>query len=112
MNNYIFYDCDEEPYTEYGIDGDDFIDLLSVCVRYCTVMSVSVLPTDKEVLSKIRQFLIENEDISLYQRGKKAAGHLWIHGMKLCEQYYRVCTELMVELFNIASSNLFTMIHG
>lgn len=112
MSEYIFNDCNEEPYTEYGIDGDSFHDLLRVCARYCPVMSVAVLPTDEEVLSVIRQFLLDEKDVPLYQQEKKMAGYLVIHGTKLYEQYYRVCPGLLNELANIASDDLFTMLHG
>lgn len=84
---YKFYDTDITGLKEYTIIGEDYKNLMKVCCKYCTTLSVIVTNTNSDFLKKLEKYAIEkSENISFeFTHYGEISGKI---------KYYKVSPEL------------------
>ena len=101
---YKFYDTDSMGIEEYNIMGEDYKNLIEVCCKYCTTLSLIVTNEKFDLLDKLKIYETQKSPkISFdFPHYKKTS---------IMIKYYNVCPELCHIIIS-NTSDIFCWING
>lgn len=101
---YKFYDTDPMGVEEYNIEGQEYINLIEVCCRYCKTLSLIVTNNNSELLHKLKKF-------ETHKSPKISFGFPHYENTSIIIKYYNVCPELC-DIITSNTSDIFCWING
>lgn len=106
---YKFYDWDSVANTECDIMGEDYKQLISLCCKYSTTMSVIIKNETESIYSQLQKFEISRPPKITYHYSNYGLGSL--SDSQIGVRYYQVCTELCI-LLQSSFNSIFEWLHG
>lgn len=104
FKKYKFYDTDILGEKEYDICGRDYKELIHICCKYSSTMSLIITNQNSDLLGKIKEYQItKNNNITF------SFNHYDKNSTTI--QYYQVCPQLCKILLNQTNS-IFDWING
>ena len=58
MNKYVFKDTSYGDYAELDLSGNDFVNFVKTCAKYCTAFSLRISDLDTEIPSELKKLAI------------------------------------------------------
>lgn len=101
---YEFYDTDITESEEYDIVGEQYKNLISICGKYCTTLSLVITNHDSSLLKKISKYEIPKSDKIAFQ-------YEHYKNIDIVVKYYRVC-EKLIDCILSNTNSVFCWING
>jgi len=105
MEKYVFRDTDISGHEEYDIRGAEYAQLIQVCCRYSSTLSLIITKPDTEIVQKLGAF-----EISKPEQVSFVYSH-YGRDFPVGERFYRVCSELCELLIQLVGG-IFEWIDG
>ena len=106
MKEYYFitYDYVDGAHIYYDIKGDDLQELINVCVKYCTVLSLTYWPGQESVREKFRKYELSEEESRPF--AAVATWRAYNDDFTTVNIFYRICPELIDEFLKMSDGRL------
>lgn len=108
MKKYVFYDTDITGQEEYDIAGEDYRELIQICCKYCTIVSLRITHAETSFVNELEKYRIpKDKNITFVYKH-----YYGISSKNPTEvKFYRICPELYELLLKISES-VFKWIYG
>lgn len=108
MRTYFFLDTDLQGNAEYDISGNNYADLIDICCKYSSVLSLMIENKRVKLVKQLESFRIAQpkniqNEYTRYSQNDDGAG--------LDIRYYRVCDELC-NLLKSSANSIFDWVYG
>lgn len=97
IKRYNFYDTDITGNDEYDICDQEYKELIKICCKYSSYMSLIITNRNSSLLNKIRKYQIEKNENINYEFDHYNKNSIVI-------RYYKICPQLCEILLNETNS--------
>lgn len=106
MKEYIFVAHEYLEGAGADIKGDDLQELINVCVKYCTVLSLTYWPGQESVREKFRKYELSEEESRPFAAVATWRTYNDDFTIITVNIFYRICPELIDEFLKMSDGRL------